>query len=119
MKNGDIHIGDIGTVGCVECQRDFHVSFATDTINVPRCPGCGTVVEGFEDNVDLKRNNAEVREALDVLERLLEDILTTMEERNRVPEGSSLAVLREIAPDLREASQYAAEQSRELNDSDD
>ena len=119
MKNGDTHIGDIGTVGCVECQRDFHVSFATDTINIPRCPRCGTVVEGFEDTVRRKRNNAEARKALDRLERQLEDILTTMEKRNMVPEGSSLAVLNEIAPDLREASQYAVEQSRELNDFDD
>ncbi len=119
MKNGDTHIGDISTVGCVECQRDFSVSFATDTINVPRCPRCGTVVEGFENNADRKRNTAEAREVLDSLERRLENILTTMEHRDRVPEGSSLSVLREITPALHEASQYAAEKNRELNDSDD
>jgi uncharacterized C2H2 Zn-finger protein len=119
MKKGETNIGDISTVGCVECQEVFSISFDHDVINVPRCPRCGTVVEGFEKNKDRKRHNTQACEALDHLECRLEDILATIEQRNEVPEGNSLSVLREITPALQEASQFAAETNRKLNKSDD
>ena len=114
MKRGGVNIGDISTVGCVECQEDFSVDFIHDVINVPRCPRCGTVVEGFENEVDRAQNSAEACRVLDDIRRRLEEILRTIEQRNELPEGISLSVLRQITADLNGVSQYAAKKKHRI-----
>ncbi|MDT3434701.1 hypothetical protein [Haloarcula sp. 1CSR25-25] len=114
-----MQIGDISTIGCVKCQIDFNNSFATDTINVPQCPSCGTLVDGFEDQTNLHQRNLEAYSTLEDIKRDLRRVVDAIEDgQNSIPEGSSLPTLNQATQSLKKISRYAAEKNEELNDSD-
>ena len=110
-------VGDISTVGCVECQADFTTSAEVDTIHVPRCPRCGTVVEGFEYALDQRQRSSYARDELKKIKRELSSIIHKIE-YPPVHEASSLSVLDETTQSLKQLSKYAAEKNEELNDLD-
>lgn len=113
-------IGDISTMGCVQCQLEFSVSMPHDTISVPSCPRCGTVVDGFEDTADLKERVSGASKACNHIKDRLRDIIQEIEStQNDIPPGTSLKALGIANQRLEEVNQFASEEAEELIDPED
>ena len=107
-------------MGCVKCKLEFNVSMPTDTIFVPSCPRCGTVVDGFEDAADMKERVSDANKACDDIKNRLRDIIQEIDSvQNEIPPGTSLKALCIAGRRLEEASQIASEQAEGLTDSED
>lgn len=96
-------------VTCSDCDQSFTIPHPpTDTIHIPKCPHCDSIVDGYEDRAEYKQYLRDVDQLCEGIEEELDDLINQMQRtRHDIPPGSQAEALKLAANRLEELAKRA------------